>query len=170
MIFGQKSDEKRREASRLAETSAQTALKALDTDDLDTARKELNSAPRKVKFAASGWKLELAFALYEIAKGKNRPATKRLTDVCSRLDETALSRDDKGYVRLFALYRAIEASKTGRAPEELRMHADNFRFDHTLVSNDLKTLFPLKKSEARESMPPPMSAPPGSNDDGIGPF
>jgi hypothetical protein len=27
-----------------------------------------------------------------------------------------LSKDDKGYLRLYALYRAIEASKDGRAP------------------------------------------------------
>jgi hypothetical protein len=77
----------------------------------------------------------------------------RLVDVCAGLDETNLSKDEKGYLRLYALYRAIDASKDGRAPAELRAQADDFRFDQTLVSSWLKQRFPLKKVEA--SRPPP---------------
>lgn len=170
MLFGQKADEKRQDNARLAESAADAALSALAMNDLDGARRSLNDVPRKVAFSSTGWKVELVTALVEIAKDKPKAATRRLTEICSRLDETALSRDDKGYLRLFALYRAIDVSKTGRAPDELRMHADNFRFDHTLVSSDLRTQFPLKKTRVNDPAPPPRSAPVGSGDDGFGSF
>jgi hypothetical protein len=83
-----------------------------------------------------------------------------LLEVCAGLDETSLSKDDKGYLRLYALYRAIEASKDGRAPVELRAEAENFRFDQIMVSQSLKTRFPLKKVEDVQTAPPPMSPPP----------
>lgn len=169
-MFGRRAEERRREEIRVADEAADHALAALAGDDVARARNELSAAPKKLDFADIGWKVETVAALIELAQGKNKAATKRLTEITARLDETSLSRDDKGYMRLFALYRAIEASKSGKAPAELRMHAEDFRFDHTLVSGALKSRFPLKKTEPAEAAPPPIAPPPGAGDDGRGPF
>jgi hypothetical protein len=96
-------------------------------------------------------------AVVDLAEGKRRSGLASLIDVCAGLDETNLSKDEKGYLRLYALYRAIEASKDGRAPAELRAHAEDFRFDQTLVSSWLKQRFPLKKVEVNGPPPPPMT-------------
>lgn len=170
MFGGRKAEERRRDEIRMADEAADHALKALAEGDVDRARTELSAAPKKLDFADIGWKVETTAALIEIEQGKGKAAIKRLTEITARLDETSLSRDDKGYMRLFALYRAIEASKSGKAPAELRMHAEDFRFDHTLVSGRLKSRFPLKKAEPVEPAPPPIPVPPGAGDDGKGAF
>ena len=156
MFGGEKAVAKRREAIRIAEH----ALDALAEGDLSRARQELSAVPRKLKFADGGWKPALAAAVVDLASGKRRSGNARLLEVCAGLDETSLSKDDKGYLRLYALYRAIEASKDGRAPVELRAEAENFRFDQIMVSQSLKTRFPLKKVEDVQTAPPPMSPPP----------
>jgi len=170
MFGGRKADERRREDIRMADEAADHALSALAEGDADRAREELSAAPKKLDFAEIGWKVEIVAAMIELAQAKRKAGVKRLTEITARLDETSLSRDDKGYMRLFALYRAIEASKSGKAPAELRMHAEDFRFDHTMVSGALKNRFPLKKTEPAEPAPPPIAPPPGSGDDGQGPF
>lgn len=170
MFGGRKAEEKRREELRMADQAADHALRALAEGDANRAREELSAAPKKLDFADIGWKVEAVAAMIELELDKPKAATKRLTEITARLDETSLSTHDKGYMRLFALYRAIEASKTGKAPAELRMHAENFRFDHTMVSGSLKSRFPLKKMETAEAAPPPISAPPGAGDDGKGLF
>ena len=120
--------------------------------------------PKRLRYADGGWKPALALAVVDLAEAKRRSGLARLIDVCAGLDETNLSKDEKGYLRLYALYRAIDASKDGRAPAELRAHADDFRFDQTLVSTWLKRRFPLKTVEATEPLPPPMSPPPGAGE------
>ena len=160
MFEGAKAAEKRREAMRLAQAAADNALDALAEGDVKRARDELAAVPRRLSFADGGWRPALALAVVDLASGKRRTGTSRLVDVCAGLDQTGLSRDDKGYLKLYALYRAIEASKTGKAPDELRAYAEDFRFDQTLVSGWLKARFPLKKIEASEPVPPPM--PPGA--------
>lgn len=161
MFGGQKAAERRREALRLADAAAENALDALVEGDVKRARDELATVPKKLSYADGGWKPALALAVVDLAAGKRRPGLNRLIEVCAGLDQTNLSRDDKGYLRLYALYRAIEASKDGRAPDELRAHAEDFRFDQTLVSGGLKARFPLKKVEAKDPPPPPMAPPPG---------
>ncbi|MEQ8403659.1 MAG: hypothetical protein RKE49_01085 [Oceanicaulis sp.] len=160
MFGGDKAVEKRREAMRLADAAADHALDALAEDDPKRAKKELEAVPKKTAFADGGWKPALAMALTDLALGKRRAGMSRLVDVCAGLDDTSLSRDEKGYLRLFSLYRAIEASKDGRAPAELRAQVDDFRFDQTLVSRQLKSRFPLKKVEDTAPPPPPMARPP----------
>ena len=159
MFGGDKAAERRRESLRLAEVAADNALDALAEGDVKRARDELAVVPRKLAFADGGWKPALAMAVVDLASGKRRNGVTRLAEVCAGLDQTSLSRDDKGYLRLYALYRGIEGSKDGRTPSELRPFAEDFRFDQTLVSARLKARFPLKKIEASESPPPPM---PGS--------
>jgi hypothetical protein len=107
-----------------------------------------------------GWKVGLATAMIELKAGKRRNGLQRLVTVCSRLDDTSLSRDDKNYLKLYALYRGTEASKNGRAPAELRDLVEDFRFDHTLVSPILRKDFPLKKVDDGEDGPPPPPPPP----------
>lgn len=153
-------DKHRRERVRQADEAAAAALAALNADDPAQARKALAAAPRRIAFADIGWKLRLVEALIDIAQDKPRAGLRKLTQVCRRLDDTSLSRDDKGYLRLFALYRGIAASKTGKAPADLREHTENFRFDHTLVSGELKTAFPLKKGEEAAETPPSPAAGP----------
>ena len=160
-MFGSgKAAERRREALRLAGEAADNALDALAEGDVKAARRELAAVPKRLKYADGGWKPALALAVVDLAEGKRRSGLARLVDGCAGLDDTNLSKDEKGYLRLYALYRAIDASKDGRAPSELRAHADDFRFDQTLVSTWLKQRFPLKKVEASEPTPPPMSPPP----------
>ncbi|MGX6646959.1 hypothetical protein ACWCOP_03320 [Maricaulaceae bacterium MS644] len=162
MFGGDKAVERRREAMRLAEAAADHALDALAEGDPKRAKKELEAVPKKIQFADGGWKPALAMALVELSTNKRRAGLSRLAEVCAGLDETSLSRDEKGYLRLYALYRAIDASKDGRAPAELRAQTEDFRFDQTLVSRQLKQRFPLKKVEDVTSPPPPMSSPPQS--------
>jgi len=160
MFGGEKAVAKRREAMRLAEEAAEHALDALAEGDLERARTELAAVPRRLKFADGGWKPALTLAVVELASGKRRSGNAKLIEVCAGLDETSLSKDDKGYLRLYALYRAIEASKDGRAPAELRDLVEDFRFDQILVDKGLKTRFPLKKVEDVTPAPPPMAPPP----------
>lgn len=164
MFGGEKAVAKRREAIRIADQAADHALDALAEGDLARARQELAAVPKKLKFADGGWKPALAAAVVELASGKRRAGNAKLLDVCAGLDETSLSKDDKGYLRLYALYRAIEASKDGRAPAELRQEAEDFRFDQIMVSQWLKTRFPLKKVEDVQIAPPPMAPPPDVSD------
>lgn len=159
MFGGRKAEERRRDEIRQTQAACDNALEALRAGNVAKARAELAAVPKKADFADIGWKAELATAMLDLATGRRKSAIMRLTVFCSRLDETDLSRDDKGYLRLFALYRAIEASKDGKAPEELRGLVDDFRFDHTLVSPELKTGFPLKKTEEAVPAPPPMARP-----------
>lgn len=159
MFGGRKAEERRRDEIRLARTACDNALAALRAGNIAKARAELGAVPKKTDFADIGWKVELTASMLDLAAGRRKPAITRLTIICSRLDETDLSRDDKGYVRLFALYRAIEAAKDGKAPQEMRDLVDDFRFDHTLVSPELKVGFPLKKTEEAVAAPPPMARP-----------
>lgn len=159
MFGGQKAVARRREAMRIAEQAADHALDALAEGDLARARQELSAVPRKLNYADGGWKPALASAVVDLAAGKRRAGLSKLIDVCAGLDQTSLTKDEKGYLRLYALYRAIEASKDGRAPEELRAHAEDFRFDQIMVSQALKARFPLKKVEEATPAPPPMAPP-----------
>ena len=160
-MFGlDKAAARRREALRLAGEAADNALDALAEGDVKRARRELSAVPKRLRYADGGWKPALALAVVDLAEAKRRSGLARLIDVCAGLDETNLSKDEKGYLRLYALYRAIDASKDGRAPTELRALADDFRFDQTLVSTWLKRRFPLKKVEASQPPPPPMAPPP----------
>ena len=165
MFGGAKSAEKRREALRLANEAADNAMAALAEDDPKRAKQELDAVPKKMSYADGGWKPSLALAVTELALGKRRSGMARLIEVCVGLDETNLTRDDKGYLRLYALYRGIEASKDGKAPPELRAQVEDFRFDQTLVSSELKSKFPLKKREAAEPEPPPMVPPKPESED-----
>ncbi|MEO1040180.1 MAG: hypothetical protein AAFX09_11595 [Pseudomonadota bacterium] len=166
MFGASKVSERRQEEYRLAATATDHALAALAAGDKEKARTELAAVPRKVDFAEIGWRVALVNALINLAFEKRRQGVQGLVSVCSRLDETSLSRDDKGYLRLFALYRAIEVSKNGKAPRELRELVDDFRFDHTLVTASLREGFPLKRTEgaAPPLPPPPKSAPPTAGD------
>lgn len=146
----------RSEMNAIAGRASEAALAALVRSDISRARDELNAVPKRVEFAEAGWKVALVNALTELAAGKRKSGINALTKVFQRLDDTGLSADDKGYLRLFALYRAIEHSKDGRPPGALRDHAENFRFDTTLVDPSLKALFPLKRvSRQPEEVPPP---------------
>jgi hypothetical protein len=164
MFGSEKAAARRRESLRLAGEAADNALDALAEGDLRRARRELSVVPKRTRYADGGWKPALALAVVDLAEGKRRTGLSRLVDVCAGLDETNLSKDEKGYLRLYALYRAIDASKNGRAPAELRAQADDFRFDQTLVSSWLKQRFPLKKVEASQPPPPPMTPPPASGE------
>lgn len=159
MFSGRKSAEKLREEIRAADLAVGEAMQSLASGDIDAARKALSSAP-KTHYADMGWKVGLATAMIELKAGKRRNGLQRLVTVCSRLDDTSLSRDDKNYLKLYALYRGSEASKDGRAPTELRDLVEDFRFDHTLVSPLLRKDFPLKKVEDGENGPPPPPPPP----------
>ena len=159
MFSGRKTAEKRREEIRVADRAVGEAMEALAADDVSAARKLLSAAP-KTHYADMGWKVGLATAMIELKAGKRRNGLQRLVTVCSRLDDTSLSRDDKNYLKLYALYRGTEASKNGRAPAELRDLVEDFRFDHTLVSPILRKDFPLKKVEDGEDGPPPPPPPP----------
>ena len=159
MFSGRKTAEQRREEIRLADQSVGAAMHALALDNPDKARKLLGEAP-KTHFADMGWKVGLATAMLELKTGKRRNGLQRLITVCSRLDDTSLSRDDKNYLRLYELYRGSEFSRDGRAPSELRDLVEDFRFDHTLVTPLLRKDFPLKKVEAEDTPPPPPPPPP----------
>ncbi len=167
MFGGNKSIERRREDIRLADQAADHAVAALAEGDVAKAKVELSAAPKKLDFADIGWKVAIAQALIDLAQKKRRAGVAKLVEVCARLDDTSLSRDDKGYLRLFALYRAIEASRNGKAPRELRQQVESFRFDHTLVSAKLRERFPLKAAEAgaKAPPPPPKTAPPSAGED-----
>jgi len=165
MFGGGKSAQERRETLRLAEAAADHALNALATGDLDQARRELDTAPRRLTFADIGWKLHLAAALIDLAAGKRRAGNAKLVEFVRRLDETGMSRDDRGYLSLFALYRSIEASKNGRAPGALREQVEDFRFDHMLVSRELRARFPLKQGAGEPGASPeapPFTRPPAA--------
>jgi len=160
MFGGGKTAAERREDRRVAEEAAERMLDALAAGDVDRARAELNAAPRKTDFADIGWKLHLAAALIDLAARKRRAGNAKLLEFVRRLGETGLSRDDRGYLSLFALYRSIEASKNGRAPAALREQVEDFRFDHMLVSRALRERFPLKSPKLDEGVEaPPFSAP-----------
>lgn len=159
MFSGRKTAEKLREEIRTADQAVGEAMEALAGDDVSAARKALSAAP-KTHYADMGWKVGLATAMIELKAGKRRNGLQRLVTVCSRLDDTSLSRDDKNYLKLYALYRGTEASKNGRAPAELRDLVEDFRFDHTMVSPILRKDFPLKKVEDSEDGPPPPPPPP----------
>ena len=158
MFSGRKTAEKLREDIRAADAAVGEAMHALASDDVAAARKALSAAP-KTHFADMGWKVGLAGAMIELKAGKRKNAIQRLATVCSRLDDTSLSRDDKNYLRLYALYRGTEASRDGRAPAELRDLVEDFRFDHTLVNPLLRKDFPLKKVDETEAAPPPPPPP-----------
>ena len=89
--------------------------------------------------------------MIDLKLGRRRSGTSKLVAVCSRLDDTSLSKDDKNYLRLYALYRSTEVTKDRKALVE------DFRFDHTLVDPDLRSDFPLRKLEPEtvEAAPPP---------------
>jgi hypothetical protein len=159
MFGGRKSAEKIREQIESADRAVGSAMSALHDDELREARDALSHAP-KTHFADMGWKVALAGAVIELKAGKVKAGIQKLVAVCSRLDETSLGRDDMNYLRLFALYRASEASKSGRAPIELRDLVEDFRFDHTLVTPLLRKDFPLKKVDEVEAAPPPPPPPP----------
>lgn len=155
MILGRKGETRRREQAEMAGRAADEAVAALARDDIDAARNELSAAPKKLDFAEVGWKVALAQALIDLKAGKTKPGVQGLERICGRLDDTDLSRDDKGYLRLFCLYRASEASKDGKAPASLRAHVEDFRFDRTLITPSLMQRFPLKKIEEKPVTVPP---------------
>ena len=163
MFSGRNSAEKRREAIEAADLAVADAMAAINRDDVDAAREALSEAP-KTHFADLGWKVGLAGAMIDLLKGRNRAATNKFVAVCGRLDDTSLSRDDKNYLRLYALYRTSEHSKDRKAPPALRDLVEDFRFDHTLVDPRLRHDFPLKKldPEAQASVPPPPPPPPST--------
>lgn len=155
-MLSRRSNISRDETNAIASRASEAALAALGRADVVRARDELSVVPRRVEFAETGWKVALVNALTELAAGKRKNGINTLIKVFQRLDDTGLTPDDKGYLRLFALYRAIEHSKDGRAPAALRDHAEDFRFDTTLVDPALKALFPLKRVENKpEDVPPP---------------
>ena len=158
MFSGRQSAEKRRANIESAREAATSALRLIVQDDLKSARKALSTAP-KTHFADVGWMVEMASAVIDLKTGRQKHALNKLIDICARLDETSLSRDDKSYLRLYALYRTAEASKSGKAPLELRALVEDFRFDHTLVSPTVRRDFPLKKVEENETAPPPPPPP-----------
>ena len=159
MFSGRKTAEKLREEIRSADAAVGEAMSALAANDIDAARKALSHAP-KTHFVDMGWKVALAAAMIELKAGKRKPGLQKLIAVCSRLEDTSLSRDDKNYLHLYALYRGSEASKDGRAPVELRELVEDFRFDHTLVTPLLRKDFPLKVVDDIEVAPPPPPPPP----------
>ena len=166
MFGGRKSAEKIQELMQEADTAVGAAMAAISDEDIARARRELSAAP-KTHFADMGWKVGLAGAVIELKAGKVRQGNQKLLSVCSRLDETSFSRDDMNYLRLYALYRATEVAKNGRAPVELRDLVEDFRFDHTLVTPLLRKDFPLKKvDEAEAAAPPPPPPPPPPADFG----
>jgi len=159
MFSGRKSAEKRREQIELADRAVASAMEALNAEDVDEARTRLSEAP-KTHFADVGWKVGLAGAMLELKKERRRQGLSKLVAVCSRLDETSLSKDDKNYLRLYALYRSSEVTKDRKAPMELRLLVEDFRFDHTLVNPELRRDFPLRQlDEAAEETPPPPPPP-----------
>lgn len=159
MFSGRKSAEKRREQIETADRAVAAAMQALNAEDIEAARSALSEAP-KTHYADVGWKVGLAGAMIELTQGKKRSGLSKLVAVCSRLDETSLSKDDKNYLRLYALYRSSEVTKDRRAPMELRLLVEDFRFDHTLVDPVLRKDFPLKKTdETVETAPPPPPRP-----------
>ncbi len=159
MFSGRKSADKLREQIDAADQAVAAAMAALAADDIAQARRELSAAP-KTHFADMGWKVDLATAMIELKSGRHRQGLQKLISVCSRLDDTSMGRDDKNYLRLYALYRASEASKGGKAPVEMRMLVEDFRFDHTMVTPLLRKDFPLKKMDDSEIAPPPPPPPP----------
>jgi len=163
MFSGRKSASKRREQIEAADRAVGAAMSALACDNPSMARKELSAAP-KTHYADMGWKVDLALAMIELHSGKRKQGTQRLIVVCSRLDDTSLGRDDKNYLRLYALYRASEASKDGKPPFELRDMVEDFSFDHTMISPLIRKDFPLKKLEESLVAPPPLPPPPPGAD------
>ncbi|OLF81388.1 hypothetical protein AWH62_01575 [Maricaulis sp. W15] len=159
MFSGRKTADKLREEIRSADSAVGETMSALAADKIEAARRALSHAP-KTHFADMGWKVGLAGAMIELKAGKRKQGLQKLITVCSRLDDTSLSRDDKNYLRLYALYRGSEASKDGRAPVELRELVEDFRFDHTLVTPLLRKDFPLKVLDDAEVAPPPPPPPP----------
>jgi len=155
-MLGRRNSEDRAQSNVIASRASDAALHALVTGDVARARDELTAVPKRVEFAETGWKVSLVMALTDLSAGKKKNGLNQLIKVFERLDDTSLSKDDKGYLRLFALYRAIENTRDGRPPSALRDHADNFRFDTTLVDPALKAHFPLKHVEAKpDDVPPP---------------
>lgn len=155
MILRRSSPDKHREMVETARRASQEAMRALWEDDAKRAKTELTAAPKKLDFAEVGWRVALVSALVDLKLGKVKSGVTALEKVIDRLDETDLSRDDKGYLRLFALYRASEASKDRRAPASLRERVEHFRFDQTLIDPEIKADFPLKKVEDKPIDPPP---------------
>ena len=155
MILGRKNADRHQEQIETAGRAADAAIAAIARDDIDAARHELSASPKKPDFAEVGWKVALAQALIDLKAGKTKQGIQILERICERLDDTSLSRDDKGYIRLFCLYRASEASKDGRAPASLRSQADNFRFDQTLIDPELRAQLPLKTIEEKLTEAPP---------------
>jgi hypothetical protein len=155
-MLGLRKSVQRAESHVIASRASEAALSALGKGDIVRARDELSAVPRRLDFAETGWKVSLVAALTDLAAGKRKSGINALIKVFERLDDTSLSKDDKGYLRLFALYRTIENTKDGRPPAALRDQAENFRFDTTLVDPGLKALFPLKRVEEKpDDIPPP---------------
>ncbi len=155
-MLNRRKSEERAQSNVIASRASEAALKALGGGDVARARDELSAVPKRVEFAETGWKVALVAALTDLSAGKRKNGLNQLIRVFERLDDTSLSKDDKGYLRLFALYRAIESTGDGRPPSALRDHAENFRFDTTLVDPSLKALFPLKRAEEKpDDIPPP---------------
>lgn len=163
MVFGRKSAEQRRQELDTAVRAAVAAMEALREDDPKRAKSELAGAP-KVHFAEGGWQVELASSMIDLALGRRKQGFSRLIDVCRKLDDTSLARDDKNYLRLYALYRATEFAKDGKPPSELRDLVEDFRFDHTQVTPEIRERFPLKKVEDPVEAPPPPPPPPPGGD------
>tara|TARA_R110002072_G_scaffold90929_4_gene203207 strand:- start:1009 stop:1500 length:492 start_codon:yes stop_codon:yes gene_type:complete len=155
MILGRKGEDKRREAVDTASRAADAALAALARNDIDAARHELSASPKKLDFSDIGWKVALVQSLIDLKADKVKQGIQGLERVCARIDDTNLSRDDRGYLRLFCLYRATESTKDGRAPASLRAQAEDFRFDQTLISPELRVQLPLKVVEEKISAAPP---------------
>lgn len=158
MFSGRKSAEKRREQIETADAAVADAMQALNVDDVDAARQHLAEAP-KTHYADVGWKVGLAGAMIDLKMGRKRSGLNKLVAVCGRLDETSLSKDDKNYLRLYALYRSSEVTKDRKAPMELRMLVEDFRFDHTLVDPALRRDFALRKADELAETPPPPPPP-----------
>ena len=103
MILGRKGEDKRREAVDTASRAADAALAALARNDIDAARHELSASPKKLDFSDIGWKVALVQSLIDLKADKVKQGIQGLERVCARIDDTNLSRDDRGYLRLFCL-------------------------------------------------------------------
>ncbi len=99
-MLGRRNSEERAQSNLIASRASEAALKALVGGDVARARDELTAVPKRVEFAETGWKVALVMALTDLSAGKRKNGLNQLIKVFERLDDTSLSKDDKGYLSL----------------------------------------------------------------------